>query len=152
MRKWKDEDLIKELPRCKTKSELIKKLGLSVRPGNYETINLYIKKLDLDCSHLLGRAHGTTIPPNKQDLKDILIKDSTYTNTTQLKKRLVKNGLLINKCYICDLEPLWYSKTLIMILDHINGNHQDNRIKNLRLLCPNCNSQQTTFCRKKKCN
>ena len=39
-RTWTDKDLIKYLPQCKTKAELLKKLGLKVRPGNYKTINI----------------------------------------------------------------------------------------------------------------
>jgi hypothetical protein len=40
---------------------------------------------------------------------------------------------------------MWQSKTLTLVLDHINGVNNDNRLKNLRFLCPNCNSQTKTF-------
>jgi hypothetical protein len=48
------------------------------------------------------------------------------------------------------LEPVWLGKPLVLILDHINGKHNDHRLVNLRLLCPNCNSQQPTFAGKNK--
>jgi hypothetical protein len=62
-----------------------------------------------------------------------------------LKKRLIRAGLLVNCCSVCGLRPEWQGQLLVMILDHINGDRSDNRIENLRLLCPNCNSQQPTF-------
>jgi len=58
------------------------------------------------------------------------------------KLRLIKLGKLENKCAVCGLLPEWRGKELILVLDYINGDQHDNRIENLRLLCPNCNSQQ----------
>lgn len=78
------------------------------------------------------------------ELKDILVEHSKY-NRGHLKRRLIKEQLLINRCYICNIDPIWNDKPLILILDHINGVHDDNRLFNLRLLCPNCNSQTNTF-------
>lgn len=54
-------------------------------------------------------------------------------------------GLLPDKCAICDLGPEWNGLSLTLQLDHINGKPKDNRIENLRLLCPNCHSQTETF-------
>lgn len=64
-----------------------------------------------------------------------------------LKNRLLSEGLLKNECSECSLSEKWNGKEIKMVLDHINGVNNDNRIENLRMLCPNCNSQQSTFCR-----
>jgi 5-methylcytosine-specific restriction endonuclease McrA len=45
---------------------------------------------------------------------------------------------------------MWNGIPLVLVLDHINGKNNDNRQNNLRLLCPNCNSQQSTFAGKNK--
>lgn len=50
----------------------------------------------------------------------------------------------IQGCYFYNNPLLWNRAKLGLILDHINGVSGDNRPKNLRLLCPNCNSQQST--------
>ena len=68
---------------------------------------------------------------------------------TSLKKRILRAGLLKNECYICGLKE-WLNKPIVLQLDHINGNNKDNRIENLRLLCPNCHSQTSTWCGKNK--
>lgn len=147
-RTWSDNDLKIAVANSKTKAEVIRRLGLTLRPGNYTTLNKYIKKLDLDTSHFTGKAHGTASNP-KYKLEEILISNSTY-NRSALKHRLLKEGLLENKCEICGNNGDWRDKPLVMILDHINGINNDNRLENLRMLCPNCNSQQETFCRKNK--
>ena len=65
------------------------------------------------------------------------------------KKYLIET--IGNKCSICGLEE-WMGKSIVMITDHINGNPEDNSLKNLRLICPNCDSQTDTYKGKNKGN
>jgi len=62
-----------------------------------------------------------------------------------LKKRILSKKLLLNECANCRISNSWENKPLILVLDHINGISNDNRLENLRFLCPNCNSQTETF-------
>lgn len=70
-------------------------------------------------------------------------------NTHNTKLLLVKTGLLIYKCYECELVE-WRGKKLSLQLDHIDGNATNNSLSNLRLLCPNCHSQTETYCGKNR--
>jgi hypothetical protein len=86
-------------------------------------------------------------------LKNILVEHSSYI-TRDLKIRLINDGFLIEKCSNCGLGPKWKGKSLTLVLDHKNGINNDHRIEKLRLLCPNCDSQQMTYKgrnRKKNC-
>ena len=58
---------------------------------------------------------------------------------------MIEENFIENKCSECGLQNKWKDKKLVLVLDHINGTNDDYRLKNLRLLCPNCNSQQKTF-------
>jgi Zn finger protein HypA/HybF involved in hydrogenase expression len=89
------------------------------------------------------------VPKNKKSLDEVLIENSFYCKV-HLKRRLIENGRLKNSCYVCGLSPEWNGSKLVLVMDHINGVNSDNRIENLRLLCPNCNSQQSTFAAKNK--
>jgi 5-methylcytosine-specific restriction endonuclease McrA len=73
-----------------------------------------------------------------------LLSRNTSSGRTHVKSRLIKAGLLSYRCYICGLRN-WRGKRLSLTLDHINGNNGDWALENLRLLCPNCNSQTETF-------
>ena len=76
-------------------------------------------------------------------LEKVMIEGSSY-NGGSLKKRLLRNGSLKNICSVCGQEPLWNGKQMTLILDHVNGKRDDHRMENLRLVCPNCNSQLAT--------
>ena len=78
-------------------------------------------------------------------MEEILVENSSYTNRTRLKERLIKEKLLEYKCSICQNNGIWLNKELTLQLDHINGINNDNRIENLRFLCPNCHSQTDTY-------
>lgn len=137
--------------------EVILKVGLCGNGmGSYSTFYRKVKFLQLDISKLKER----TIIKNREQLKkslsihriidinDILIENSNFSRV-QLKKRLIKNGILENKCSICGQLPIWNNLPLTLQLDHINGVNNDNRINNLRILCPHCHSQQLTTGSKK---
>ena len=53
-------------------------------------------------------------------------------------------------CAICGMKDEWNGKHLIFVLDHIDGNADNNNRDNLRLICPNCDSQLDTFKSKNK--
>jgi hypothetical protein len=97
---------------------------------------------NIDFSHFT-----TSTKPNKKTLDEILTKDSN-THNGKLKHELYKNKLLEEKCYHCNLGNIWNGKLITLQLEHINGDHFDNRIENLTILCPNCHSQTDTWCSK----
>lgn len=82
-------------------------------------------------------------------IEELLTENSPHRRG-HVKRRLLKEGILFNKCYECGHEPWWRGKPLVMVLDHINGVHNDNRLENLRMLCPHCNSQTETFAGRNK--
>ena len=148
---FNDEEFINIVKTSKSKKEICERLGLSYKGRNYSTVNRRIDKLNVDISHLnknYDKMRYINIS-NRKGLEEICIENSTY-NRGQLKKRLLNLGILKNKCYICGQEPFWNGKPMVLIIDHINGVSNDNRIENLRMVCPNCNSQLDTHCGKKK--
>lgn len=65
--------------------------------------------------------------------------------TQRVKERLLQEGILKEQCTECGVGNEYNGKPLVLELDHINGKRNDHRLKNLRILCPNCHSQTPTF-------
>jgi len=82
--------------------------------------------------------------------RDILNGLRPQYPTNNLKRRLISEGILEEKCAECDHSGLWNGLPLVLHLDHINGINDDHRIENLQLLCPNCHSQTSTYAGKNK--
>jgi len=135
--------------------EVLEKLGLRAAGGNYKTFHKYIDKFGISTSHfeskneVYKRTLGEATKRVKIPLEKILVEDSTYSRG-HLKKRLYKEGLKERKCEMCSQGEEWMGRKMSLILDHINGIHNDNRIENLRIVCPNCNATLDTHCGKNK--
>lgn len=143
-----DEELQNAVKNNTSIRQVLLSLNLNGTGSAYRVLKRRIKNLNLDTSHFTGKGYLKGKTHNwarKIPLKKILIKNSSYTSTTSLKNRLLKEGLLRDECYGCNLPPSWQGQPLTLQLDHINGQHDDHRLENLRLLCPNCHSQTPTF-------
>jgi hypothetical protein len=145
-RKWKIEDLPTIVSSSYSIREVITKLGLVPAGGNYQQIRHTIKTLRIKTDHFTGqgwRKNRTFKFTPKIHLENILVINSTF-QSHKLKLRLFEAGLKNPKCEICDWAEISVDGRVPIELDHINGDHKDNRISNLRILCPNCHSLQPT--------
>ena len=129
-----------------SKAEVIKKAGLNPAGANYRAFDILIQKGNIDTSHFTGQAHLKGKNHNwapKSDLKDILVKDSTY-QSNKLRKRLINEKVLDERCNRC-YNTSWMGTKMPLELEHMNGDKFDNRLENLELLCPNCHAQTSTY-------
>ena len=144
-----DEEFIKIIQESNSYAECARKIGLSDKGANASNqIKKRIQELQLSTEHFNSVAgmHAK----NTYNLDDILVQNSSYANITRLKERLIRENKLEYKCAICGNTGEWLGNKLVLQLDHINGQHMDHRLENLRFLCPNCHSQTETFSGKNK--
>lgn len=127
--------------------DVLKKLNLSIVAGNYKTLNDRIKR---DCINLENiNLKRTSVRKKlgirkKFDDNDVFVENSSF-HRKHIKERILKQKLIPYICEKCNQNDVWNCEKLVLILDHKNGINNDNRLENLRFLCPNCNSQTETF-------
>lgn len=147
------EEIAKAVKKSLAIAGVCRELGIKPCGGNYKTLNAKIVELEIDISHFTGQAWNSgdnfRTFGKKYDLEDVLIENSPYKTTNHLKERLYREGLKNKECEDCGIVD-WNGKPISLELDHINGNNKDNRLDNLRVLCPNCHSQTKTFRNKKR--
>ena len=140
------EELQQIVESSSSMKEVIDKLGYATHSGsNNNTVKSRLEKYNIDISHF---AIKKGIERNEGN---IFIKDSTASQAT-LRRWYVKGEYTPYVCSICGQEPIWQGKELTLILDHINGCNHDDRLENLRWVCPNCNQQLDTTNGKNKLN
>lgn len=78
------------------------------------------------------------------DDTEVFVENSTYPRH-KIKDRILKQKLIDYHCSCCGIGPEWQGKPMPLILDHINGVNNDNRLQNLRFVCSNCDTQLPTY-------
>lgn len=144
--KLSDEQFVELLKNSSTISEVLFKLGYSVKGNSwgFAKIRQRMSDLNLDDSIFKGKSPITKYGSlHKVNASDILKPNCKHARSV-LRRHVINNNLIPYRCAICGCVE-WQGRTLSLELDHINGINNDNRIENLRFLCPNCHSQTTTY-------
>lgn len=145
-RSWTDEKLVAAVAGNKSYRAVLIVLHLIPVGGNYVQVQRRTKELNLVTGHFTGRGWnvGRQFVPNPPTpLVNLLVKDGTM-QSFQLKGRLYAAGLKEPKCELCGWAQISPDGRIPVELDHVNGDHSENRLENLWVLCPNCHSLQAT--------
>ena len=146
---------------CYNKSDCITTflnlMGLDNIGGNYKSAKRHILRLGLDLNKINGKNNAKIIRSirNKENpkgikLEDILNGQYPHYKSSVLKKRLIKEEYLKEICSSCGLGNKWNNIPIILQLDHKDGNSKNNKLDNLRILCPNCHSLTDSYKGKNK--
>ena len=145
------EALAAAVASSETVAGVLRQLGIKPAGGSHFYISRRIRELGLDTSHFLGAGHNRGKPGKRKSAEDILCvlpEGSIRTQGTRLRRAMIESNVP-HTCAECGIEPEWRGRPLTLAIDHVNGDWRDNRLGNLRFLCPNCHAQTSTWCRRK---
>lgn len=135
-----DQEFIDLANSSNSMSEAAAKLGVQ-----FSTFKRKALKLNCYRPNQGGKGNNKDWLANRAiSLDEILDGKHPHFQSYKLKHRLFKEGLKENKCEECGVSE-WNGLPILCELDHIDGNSRNHRLKNLRILCPNCHSQTETF-------
>lgn len=129
-------------------ADFCRMVGWQPRGDNYKIFHKYVKEYNLDTSHFTGRKtnlgnkHKIGLSVNDFFKKDKLIKAS------DIRKKLFSENLKEYKCEICGISS-WRGQPIRLQIHHIDGDHFNNELENLQILCPNCHTQTDSYAGKK---
>lgn len=134
------------MPDCISVRQVLQKLGLREAGGNYSTIRQAIQELSIDISHFKGQGwnNGTKRAPKEKRELSLYLNNIHPITSYRLKNRLISEGHFEHRCYSCGLTE-WQGGPIPLELEHKDGNHQNNSLDNLELLCPNCHALTDTY-------
>jgi transposase-like protein len=126
-------------------AETLRRLSMRAAGGNPRTLKKWLRIWGISTDHFDPNAARGWRRGRRIALEAVLVADSTY-HRGHLKERLYEEGLKERRCELCGQDEIWRGTSMSLILDHANGKHNDNRIENLRIVCPNCAATFDTHC------
>lgn len=145
MRTWTDDQLKHAVSQSRSYRTVIRALGLRGVGANYRSIKAHIHRLGLTTSHFDLKADSG----RKHSDQDVFALNGALSGHS-LRKRFLRTNAVPYSCAKCENAGKWLGEPLTLHLDHIDGNHKDCRLHNLRWLCPNCHSQTPTYARSRE--
>lgn len=135
--------------RAQSLKQALRWLGLRPVGGNYRTLRKLLAFYGISTDHMDPNwSTRERRPPKRIPLREVLVQGSTYSRG-KLKRRLYDVGLKARECELCGQGEVWRGQPMSLILDHINGTPDDNRLENHRIVCPNCAATLDTHCGRK---
>ncbi len=140
-----DTEIVAAVRGARSISDALRALGAPRTNSARRWLRKAIERLGIDTSHMRGQgwSRGTTRPGRKRPLEELLVRGRLVTSN-DLRRRLIEEGLKEHRCEAC-ARTEWEGEPIPLELDHINGDRRDNRLENLRLLCPNCHALTPTY-------
>jgi hypothetical protein len=141
-----DDQVAEAVKGSRSLAQVLVKLGFRPAGSRQAALKERIQELQLDTSHFMGQGWrkgkaGPVVPA--RPLVEILV-EGRFVRTNGLKWRLIREGVKKPICESCRRSE-WSGRPIPLELDHINGRRDDNRLENLRVLCPNCHAQTDTY-------
>lgn len=140
-------------------ADLLRKLGMSEHGANMTTLRKIIDEYNLDLSIINENRKNENLRQLSRDRKtpfgqeiplNEILQNGTLYKSERLLKKLYKEEYKEKRCEICGIEN-WMGKEITFHLHHKDGNHYNNDLDNLQVLCPNCHSQTDNFAGKGAC-
>ena len=153
LKKYSKEWLEELCKNSRSYSEVLTKAGRKAGGGNQSYLKLKISEYNIDTSHFIGYAwkRGSTSETDKRikgnlkyKLEDLLVEDCIVRRNV-VRKYILKYKVIPYICQGCGNIGKWNGYNMSLELDHINGIYNDNRIENLRFLCPNRHAITDTY-------
>lgn len=144
--RWTREVLEPVVAASTSVSDVLRRLGLDVVGGHHAHISRRIKRYGIDTSHFTRPSRaGRSLRPSPAHLLVEQNPDEARRIPGDRLKRAMAMAGVAERCALCGTEPLWQGHPLPLEVDHVDGDWRNNRVENLRLLCPNCHSTTDTY-------